>query len=805
LEEEARIRAEEEARIKAEEEARIRAEEEARKKAEEEARIKAEEEARIKVEEEACIRAKEEARIRSEEEARIKVEEEARIRAKEEARIRSEEEARIKVEEEARIRAKEEARIRSEEEARIKAEEEARIKAEEEARIKAEEEARIRAQEEAHKKAEEEARIKAEEEARIKVKEEARIRAEEEAQIRAEEEARKKAEEEARKKTEEEVRIKTKEEARKKTEEQAKIKAEEDARKKAQEEIRKREEAIAKAKRKAEEEALIKKRKDEEITKKLALEEERKRQKEEAIRKKSEEKEHKRQAELVRKQKLKEEGKDQNKLIIFWTNNKISITAVAVILFGVLIYSIKSKDPKPSISIFPESGSATDSANWNITLNSDKIEDYQNYLNQFPDGIFKDVATQKIDSLVSAENFTKENDQWRKVLALNDTLAYEDYLDKYPKGRFISQAKKEIDRIKRSALAKTEVELWEIVKNVNTIEGYKDFIFKYPKSLKADEVKKIIFDLEYKIDKQAFDRVIQINSIPELEAFIKNNLTGSFVEEAKTKLKILSEEIEENKRQISMQEAFNKAGDNIEELTRLAGLYKDYSKINDIYNKIELLKKNRKVSEPPGVKPPDNAIIPDEKPLPYIIAQIEKAMVDIPGAQNVKTFKMLESEVTQQIWAQVMGSSPSRYKGCDQCPVEQVSYHEAIAFIEKLNEMQSKFKYALPSEAQWEYAASNKGRYNEYAGGTDISEVAVYLKNSKNGTSPVKSKKSNGLGLYDMSGNVYEWTSTSYSSKEMVIKGGSWKDPASSAEIRRKGSTTKDDKSSSIGFRIIRQ
>ena len=152
-----------------------------------------------------------------------------------------------------------------------------------------------------------------------------------------------------------------------------------------------------------------------------------------------------------------------------------------------------------------------------------------------------------------------------------------------------------------------------------------------------------------------------------------------------------------------------------------------------------------------------------------------------------------ETEVTQELWQAVMGGNPSRFTG-SQCPVEQVSWNDCQEFIEQLNALTGK-KFRLPTEAEWEYAArgGNKSKGYIYSGSNDVDAVAWYSDNSESSTHEVKGKLPNELGLYDMSGNVWEWCSDWYGSysealvtnpqgpssgSNRVFRGGGWRHAA---------------------------
>ena len=131
----------------------------------------------------------------------------------------------------------------------------------------------------------------------------------------------------------------------------------------------------------------------------------------------------------------------------------------------------------------------------------------------------------------------------------------------------------------------------------------------------------------------------------------------------------------------------------------------------------------------------------------------------------VKGFKLAKYEVTQWQWREVMGTNPSRFKDCGlDCPVEKVSFDDIQAFIGKLN-AQAGGHYRLPTEAEWEYACRGGGNQQRYCGGDDLDALAWYAGNSGGKTHAVGGKQANGLGLYDMSGNVWEWTCSQYFKK----------------------------------------
>ena len=179
-----------------------------------------------------------------------------------------------------------------------------------------------------------------------------------------------------------------------------------------------------------------------------------------------------------------------------------------------------------------------------------------------------------------------------------------------------------------------------------------------------------------------------------------------------------------------------------------------------------------------------------------------------------------ETEVTQELWVAVMGSNPSYFTGNMQYPVEYVSWNECQEFISKLNALTGE-NFKLPTEAQWEYAArgGNKASGYLYSGSNNIGDVAWYNNNSNDKTHAVKTKAPNELGIYDMSGNVYEWCSDwygNYSSSSVtdpvgpssgsyrVLRGGSWYDYAEICRVAFRFYSSPVSRLNFIGLRLAR-
>jgi formylglycine-generating enzyme required for sulfatase activity len=124
---------------------------------------------------------------------------------------------------------------------------------------------------------------------------------------------------------------------------------------------------------------------------------------------------------------------------------------------------------------------------------------------------------------------------------------------------------------------------------------------------------------------------------------------------------------------------------------------------------------------------------------------------------------MGKTEVTQGQWKQIMGENPAKFKKGDNYPFENAIWAEIEKFIVKLSSLSTDaYKFRVPTEAEWEYACRSGGKQEKYAGGSDLDQVAWYRGNSNRSTHAVATKAPNGLGLFDMIGNVNEWCADTY-------------------------------------------
>jgi formylglycine-generating enzyme required for sulfatase activity len=183
-----------------------------------------------------------------------------------------------------------------------------------------------------------------------------------------------------------------------------------------------------------------------------------------------------------------------------------------------------------------------------------------------------------------------------------------------------------------------------------------------------------------------------------------------------------------------------------------------------------------------------------------------------------RPFELGKYEVTQQQWQAVMGDNPSIFHGARR-PVEHVSWHEVQEFLSKLNARQDGYRYRLPTEAEWEYAA-RAGTSGKYYG--DLDAIAWHADNTEPGTHDVGKKQPNAWGLFDILGNVSEWCQDWYaldyykrsedadpqgpsSGTMRIIRGGAWYEKPWFLSVSFRDSMVPEERHSRVGFRCLRE
>ncbi len=202
-------------------------------------------------------------------------------------------------------------------------------------------------------------------------------------------------------------------------------------------------------------------------------------------------------------------------------------------------------------------------------------------------------------------------------------------------------------------------------------------------------------------------------------------------------------------------------------------------------------------------------------------SEMDREADEITHEVELSAFAMLSTEVTQELWVEVMGSNPSTFKG-DQHPVENVSWEDVQLFLNRLNAMEPGMNYRLPTEAEWEYASrgGGGGPWSSGRSAVLVGDHAWFRANANAQTQVVGSLEHNAWGLYDMMGNVWEWCSDWYDvydtrtprnprggadGERRVVRGGAWNSAPSALRCANRSGNRPDLGNSSLGFRLCRK
>jgi len=485
---------------------------------------------------------------------------------------------------------------------------------------------------------------------------------------------------------------------------------------------------------------------------------------------------------------------------------------------------------------------------WEITKEDGSLEAYEEYKTLYPNGRYVKDAETLIGKMLEEIKSSNEKEAYDFAKKSKSVSAFKEFLKSFPESQYQSDAEQNIKELE----SKMELEFWNSMKTENTIEGFQNYIATYPDSEYVDEANRKIEELfTLRLLTRAYKKALKLNTIAGYDAFISAYSNSKYDKDIRKRKSVLLKprrSVAPPKQKKVEAKGNGIAKEIVEDVTVNVTPPKDI--VDNTSNSLGSVDKgSSEKSEPEDVvanesmpevekKPEakDKGEIPekaDEKEaMPPFIMELEANMVSITSTThklgcdsgcdddampsenvNILPIKINKYEVTQAEWKKVMGNNPSYFDDCDNCPVESVSYQMVLEYIAKLNNLPGNpYKYRLPSEAEWEYAAS-AGTSFKFAGSNEAEDVAAYKSTSKNGTNKVASFKSNRFVLFDMSGNVSEWCSTWYNKdgfdvpakKEMrVVRGGNWWSKPSSCGVKNRDKAYPYDKKSTIGFRLVR-
>jgi formylglycine-generating enzyme required for sulfatase activity len=408
-----------------------------------------------------------------------------------------------------------------------------------------------------------------------------------------------------------------------------------------------------------------------------------------------------------------------------------------------------------------------DTALWRAVEQGGSVDDYKVYIQQYPKGKFVALAKQRLQKLqeqAERDAEVAEQTSWAQAMATNTSQAYSSYISNYPMGRFSALAKVRIDKLKTDeAQAQRQAELQRQKEQEEA---------ELRAKLEAQRLQREKELAEQKQEYEDWTKAQNAQDRAPVQYYLDKYPAGRFLVAAQYKL----EEFKKKEAELSPGKIFKDCEDCPEMVVLPAGSFMMGSNEHD-----------------------------SEQPIHNV---------------NIQAFAMGKTEVTQGQWKAVMGNNPSNFSNCgDTCPVEQVSWDDAQEFIRRLNAKTGK-QYRLPSETEWEYACRG-GANQTYCGSNNVDAVAVYNKNSGNRTQPVMSKQPNGFGLYDMSGNVWEWTQDCWNANyngaptnnaawttgncgRRVSRGGSWGYFAIVTRSANRDRYVSTYRNSFLGFRLAR-
>jgi len=450
-------------------------------------------------------------------------------------------------------------------------------------------------------------------------------------------------------------------------------------------------------------------------------------------------------------------------------------------------------------------------------------------------GEFHFVEALESDKTMLLDNYSPEQfelDFWNVVKKEPSRSLYESYLKKFPRGHFSLIAKEKLKRMGNGMLTIRSNVFGDTIRINGELRGSSRATFSLAASEYRVEVSKKGFDTITKKITIEPKKHLDIQFSLQASSKIADNTVRSTAVEAKPVNKVILPEPE------TLQKTVN-------EIISTINVVASSLTVNDTLNEYALNEKIEPLINMPFVQLKSGCFTMGS---PFL----EEGRLNDEKEHQVclsKDFWMAKFEVTQGQWKKIMDYNPAFFKGCGgNCPVERVSWDEVQAFLIQLN-LQTGQKYRLPTEAEWEYAARAGSHTSIYSGdaemmgqnhATNLNKIAWYSGNSgvkykggrycedwdekefpaiRCGTHPVAMKQANPWMMYDMIGNVWEWTHDKYGSlstrdatdpigakegNKRVVKGGDWADNLSHNRSAARYGFAQNKKTARVGFRLVR-
>jgi len=468
---------------------------------------------------------------------------------------------------------------------------------------------------------------------------------------------------------------------------------------------------------------------------------------------------------------------------------------------------------------------------------------------------------------------------WRHAQARDDKPGYLAYLEKHPQGKHAAEAAQRLRRFDRKpagyakwaaiglgaallvallvwALRPNEADHWREAQAQDTPEAYQAFLLLHPDGENAPEARVALdwarasaaghpdsiraFQRRNPGQRQqealaglarlTYDSLAPTADLSSLRLFLASGTAAELAPEDRERAQARARQLEQDSARLAGDAQLRAADDDAYAAAKRQDSKASYEGYISEHPQGRHLAEARQAIERLAQAPQ----------VPQAVRDLQASMVSISGGSftmggpggdpdelpahqvTVSGFQMGKYEVTQAQWQAVMGSNPSGFQGCPSCPVESVSWDDVQAFIRKLNTLTGQ-TYRLPTEAEWEYAAGGGSSGRTKFAGTDsegsLGGYAWYSANSGSKTHPVGQKSPNRLGLYDMSGNVWEWCSDWYgpypsgaqtnprganSGSGRVSRGGYWGSVASLCRVAGRSRYSPGSRHDNLGFRLAR-